>query len=43
MRHLLALSGFVLVLGVARAQAEQPYVAALYKNPPCSCCEAYAD
>lgn len=43
MRNLLALIMLVVVLSSGPANAEPPYAATLYKNPQCSCCEAYAD
>jgi hypothetical protein len=39
---LLALIILAAALGGA-AQAEEPRVATLYKNPACTCCETYAD
>jgi hypothetical protein len=42
MRILLALMVLMAALGGA-AQAEEPRVATLYKNPACTCCETYAD
>jgi hypothetical protein len=41
-RKLLALIVLTAALGGA-AQAEEPRIATLYKNPQCGCCETYAD
>jgi hypothetical protein len=42
-RSLLALILLAVALSGGPARAEQPYVATLYKNPQCGCCETYAD
>jgi hypothetical protein len=42
-RNLLALTVLLVALTGGPTNAEQPYVATLYKNPECTCCEGYAD
>lgn len=42
MRTLLTLLVLMAAFGGA-AQAEEPRIATLYKNPACTCCETYAD